>query len=343
MKKESKDIIKIGDVDSEGLLELSFSKVKQFRRCKKKYHYKYVQGLKKRKAGIALRRGSWLHECLETHYRDGNWKIGYNNYKKENWDKLFDEEKIEEKDLPDEIQRIMEGYLRLYEEKEKELKIVAVEQDFKIRIPGTPIVLVGIIDLLAYDDMGLWVIDHKTVKRVPDEELRLTDLQLSLYYWVMTQIKKEMNIPVDKIAGVMFNYLRTKTPTIPQELKRGGLSKNKRIDTDYYTYYNTILEHELDPNDYVDILNHVKNNKFYERKRLPKSNHLIRSFVKELLYTGEEILKNNHYPRNPHRDCSWDCDYKNLCIADLHGHDTKFMIEQEFEKRDDEDKEEEEE
>ena len=341
------DILTVGKVDEDGLVELSFSKAKNFLRCPKRFSYRYFDKLKRKTSSLPLRRGSWIHECLETHYQDGDWRIGFNRYKEETWDKMFEEETVEYGDLPGEVERIMEGYVKHYAEEDKDHKVIAVEQEFKVRFPGTRIVLTGLIDLITIDMMGVWVTDHKTMKNMPNEDFRLTDTQLSLYYWVVEQLKPQLGIPEDvKIAGVMFNYIRTKTPTEPELLKKGGLTRRKNIDCDYDTYYAAIEKYGLDPDDYKDMLDIVSKRQFYVRRQLPKSKAMLKGVLGDLLKIGQGILELNpqeRHPRNFTKDCSWDCDYKNLCIAELHGHDTQFIIESEYEPyvKDDEDEEDE--
>lgn len=326
------EVAKLITLPEEDLIELSFSKSKTLMRCKKKYDYKYNQKLRKKTKSLPLRRGSWIHKCLETLYSHGDWTIGYNQYKKEVWDEMFDEEKIEYINLPQEVERIMTAYIKKYQQIDRQYEILAVEQEFKIQIPGTKIALTGIIDLVAKDTLGIWVIDHKTAKKIPDEEFRLVDTQLSLYYWVVHQLRKYLKIePNEKIAGVMFNYIRTKVPTEPQLLKKGGLSKRKDIDCDYDTYFKALLKYGLDPSEYEDILSIVSKNQFYTRRALPKSQAMLKKVISDLVDIGTDIMEIERFPRNFTRDCSWDCEYKNLCISELHGHDTQFMIDNEYE------------
>jgi len=329
------NLISIKDKNNPNLIELSFSKAKHFMRCKKRYDYRYNQKLTKKTKSLPLRRGSWIHECLETYYRDGDWKIGYEDYLKETWKKMFDEEKVEYGDLPQEIERIIKGYIKKYNKQDSQYKVIAVEQEFEIQIPGTNVVLTGVIDLIIQDALGIWIIDHKSVKNIPTEEFRLTDTQLSIYYWVVQKLKPYLKIDKDtKISGVMFNYIRTKVPTKPQVLKNGGLSKRKDIDCDYDTYYNAIIENGLNPEDYLDMLALVSNKKFYIRRQLPKSSAMVKEVILDLIEIGENILDlkvKQRYPRNFTRDCSWDCEFKDLCISELHGHDIQFIIENEFE------------
>lgn len=348
MKDESENIIIMLDpksgYDPSELIELSFSKYKTFHRCKKKYNYKYIQKLQSKKKSRPLTTGSWIHECLESYYKTGKWKKGFNKYKKELWDNMFEEEQVEYQDIMNTVEDIMKRYVKQDKIRDKE-KIIAVEQDFKIQIPGTPVVLVGKIDLITQNDLGIWVYDHKSAKKVPDEEFRLMDYQLSLYYFIVSTIRKHLGI--DKsipVVGVKFNYIRTKLPNKPELLKKGGLTRRKDLDCDYDTYLEAIIENDLDEDDYQEELSRCKTKRFFETRTLPKSNTMVRNIILEMHSTGDSIfLKNYGMSRNVTKDCAWDCEYKSLCLSELHGHDVSFILETEFELKDanDEDKAEE--
>ena len=137
---------------------------------------------------------------------------------------------------------------------------------------------------------------------------------------------------------IEYNYIRTKAPVIPTLLKKGGLSKRKNIDTDYDTYYQAIIDNGLNPQDYEDILNSLKGNedKFFIRRKLPKSKHLVSEIVKDIITCGLQMKQaidnpNYRYVRNFTRDCSWDCEYYNLCYSELMGNDVSQLIELDYE------------
>ena len=74
--------------------------------------------------------------------------------------------------------RLMEVFL----EKVQPQNIVAIEQPFSVDIPGLPVPLVGVFDLVEEDGAGsVAVVDHKCIaKRKSDFELS-SDLQMSAY------------------------------------------------------------------------------------------------------------------------------------------------------------------
>ncbi len=341
MLKEN--VIHIGNTEEEGLMKVSFSKLKTWRRCKRQWFYKYIEEIKKKEQAVPLKRGSWVHESLESHNRTGNWKTGFLKYKKENWDNLFDEEKEMYGDMPKEVAELVQKYLM---QADDEREIISAELEYFIRVPNTLIVLTGKIDLIYRNAMGIWALDYKTCKSFPKEEVRTFDIQLALYYAVVKMILLELKID-EEVVGVAYEYLRTKPPTVPRLLKNGELSKAKNIDTDWYTYKKAIKENGLDVNDYLDMKELLKTNTYFQTSLVPKSQKLVSTLLKELIVSGEEMQEsrinwlsdqafNTHtttFTRNMTKDCGWDCEFRNICYGELMGEDTTMMRELEFESR----------
>lgn len=339
MRGRSEKTIVIGDVDSEGLLELSVSKVKKWRTCQQAYDYKYNQKLSPKTKAVPLRRGTWVHACLEARDNGENWVEVIKKLKAEEYDKLFVEEKAELGDLPAEVFRIMRAYHQTYQLIDAEYETVVCEQSFMIRIPGTTIVLTGIIDkIMRHKSTGkIWCVEHKTMKNTPPtEEFRITDIQTANYTWVMEQIAPHLGFKREDIAGVIFDYIKTKPPTIPDTLKNGELSKRKNIDCDKWTYLACIKRAGLDPANYEDILTELEHKVFFQRIPMAKSVPMVKLVLQEIINTGTQIQA-----LSPHclaRNLNWTCDrpkceYRDLCIADLQGADTQTLINLQFERR----------
>jgi hypothetical protein len=331
--KEGKRVVEIGNVHEEGLIKISNSKIKTFTRCEKTYDYKYNQNLQKKRKKKPLWKGDITHSCLEAIYSGQEWKPVVRAFKRV-FDKLFEEEKLEYGNLPQEIYNLILGYQRTYKGDPK-WEVLHVEFEFLWRIPGTPFVFTGRIDLIVKDSRGfIWVVEHKTTKRVPDINAKITDFQSCLYLLV----GRAMGY---KVRGVVFNYLRTKAPTVPRLLQRGGLSRAKDVDTDYYTYLKAIKDNELDPEDYRDILGRLKSepNRFYVRHFLPKSNAMLKALFNEMIITATRIKEFQNPVRSFLFLCDTQCDYYPLCLAELQGHDVQYIIENEYERRDNEDEE----
>ena len=303
------------------------SRVKTFNRCPKQYEYKYIQLLNPKKKVRPLYGGSWTHRALETYYSEGDWKIGHQEYVRE-WDKLFDEEKqqLSQKfgPMPDAISRIMRSYEWYY--RNDGWKPVMVEQILEVETPliikGKRVVFKGRLDLVIEDENGqYWLIDHKTATRIPDPtSYHAMDPQLMLYPWA-AQIQYKI-----EIAGVIYNYVRSKPPSVPGINKDGSISRRK-VDTDYPTLLLFLKKNGYDPADFVDALRPLaKRSPFLRRYRLPRESQVTKEVLLDTLSVVKRTQETKRFTRTITRECG-QCSYHDLCRAELNGFDTTMMRE----------------
>jgi hypothetical protein len=314
---------------------VSQSSINTWRKCKKQYHYKFIEKLEKKAAPVSLYKGKIIHELIEARINGKDWRPVLKEHLEE-FDKMFDEEKIMYGDLPTDLPAIMEGYERMYEDEDLtylELHGKKAEFDFFVPLDDKPIeeselVFTGKIDTVARDSNNrVWLMDHKTFKKLPSENFRFVNQQSLLYSWAMPF----MGLP--EPDGMIWDYIRTKLPTKPQILARGGISKAKSIDTTYDTYLGVIIENNLDPEDYRDILNNLQGAElnFYRRIYLPTKKNMIDSVVRDLKETALEIkaLQEITQARNLSKDCDF-CSFKTLCQTELQGFDSDFVRKNEY-------------
>lgn len=319
--------------------EVSHSKAKLARRCTKAYEYRYIRKLRKKLRSRALIVGTLVHECLEMYFRDGHYMPAITNWKQGEFKKMFAEEQALHKDVIPLARQLIRGYIKNWQS--AGLEMVWVEKEFRVQIgtapDGTPIFLVGKIDGLARDHRKLrWLVEHKTCKRMPGEEVRIFDAQVLLYAGMLPLIDEE------EVNGVIWDYLRTKLPTKPGLLAKGGLSQAKNIDTTREVYEAEIKRHGYDPRGYVDILEALdgKRDQFYRQIKLPLRREMGETLVSELVTTSTQLIHierdhaagNDPFTRNLTRDCSW-CDYSSLCHAELRGEDTEYLLKHDYEVR----------
>lgn len=315
-------------------LRLSNSKVKTFRRCEKKYEFKYVMGLKPKARAVQLERGSWVHDLLMHHYDGKDWRERHAELTRE-FTATFEEEREGHEDLPKECSRIMRSYLHRYRETDSGLHVVDSEVDEVVTLPNG-IEFNFIIDLIVEEpDGGQWLWDHKTVKSFMDADFMLLDAQLTRYYWSAEQMGY-------KPRGVIFNEIRTKPPSVPALTQKGALSRAK-IDTDYLTYASAIKRYGLKPNDYREQLLRLRrldrsesNHPFFRRTRMPRDKPVTQQMMAELVMTAREIRaaeKRAQFPRTPDKACTWDCEFRDPCIIQLQGGDIRDVIKMRFTKK----------
>lgn len=339
--EEGKTLFTVGDCSEEGLLELSVSRMKKWNTCQKAHDYRYVEKLRPKEKARPLTLGSLVHKCLETRANKGDWIRVIKEFKKNEWSKIFEEEQVELGDIPGDCFRIMRGYTRYYKDSDERLETIAAEVPFSIRIPKTPVVLVGIIDLIVRDKTtgDVWCYEHKTAKKdIPSEEFRMTDVQTTLYMYVMEKLAPMLNYDAKKLRGVVVDYLKTSPPTIPSILKDGTVSKRK-ITCDYDTFYDCLIKNGDNPEDYTDVLEHMKTNVFYKRVPFTKSVSLTKNTLREVIITAKQILALSG--KCPSRNLNWTCDsprceFRDLCLAEMQGLDTETLKQIKYERKEEE-------
>lgn len=324
---------------------ISNSKLKTFTRCQRQYFYKYVANLQSKLKKEPLERGTLVHACLEEYYRndfDPKKIAGPLKLYKKKLSKMFDEEAALYAEIPGEVAQILRRYHNYWKDGERfEVATVGkgkktekiIEKAFIIPVSGK--VEIGMtLDMAVRDSMGLWVWDNKTAKQIPSDDFRTTDTQSALYQWGLEEVTGE------KTRGIIWNYLRTKLPAVPEMLKGGTLSRRANIDTDQYTYTQAVKAVEQDPADYKDFIKTLpKSKNFYNRIKCPRNAHMIKEVLTAAIVTGtriaqlEESQKAEEYVRSISFMCDRGCEFRSLCMADMMKLDTKFMMKTQYEPR----------
>lgn len=312
--------------------QISHSKIKSWRVCKRQAHYRYVERLEPRKKPKPLMLGSILHSAMEERIEGGNPAEAIAVYEKQ-YGKLFREEQELYGDILGEARSIMERYSQVYtKDPLRYLKIKGRRAEHPFEIPlEKDIVLTGKLDTIVQTKEGrVWAMEHKSKKTIPDEDERFYDIQTAIY----TEFPGEFGLK--KFDGVLWDYLRKKIPTVPELLKKGGLSKAKNIDTIPQVYLQAILDNGLDPKDYADILQELEGREknFFKRYYMPRSTMLGKQLVEEMVTTGRDMAKNlgTDSTRTIDRHCNW-CSFKLLCRTELLGLDADFVRKHDYKLR----------
>lgn len=307
------------------MILVTWSRVRAWRRCHCLYHYKYIEGLTPIKPKTQLFQGSLLHELLDAEATCKSAKGVLRKYR-EKYARLDPSYS----DLIEETRQIFENYQAHYRNGEKLTPLVS---EYKVRVKiSDDMIYRGYIDKIVESEDGLWLLDHKSHKRFPDANDQMHDLQLVLYCWAWQQQEE-----IRPLIGIIWDYIRTKLPSVPNTLVRGGLSK-AAIDTTSEVYLGEIRRQNLKVEDYVDILKKLSDNAnpFFERRKLPlPTQAMMHNTVKDLIATGHE-LSSRDKTRNLNRDCSW-CDFKTLCQAEFRGHNADEIRTTDFTQRTDAD------
>lgn len=320
----------------DGRVISTHSMLKTFRRCPKQAEYKYVHRYKPRLLAKPLRRGTWLHLLLEDYHMGRDWEATHLKLSRE-FDKLFDEERDFYGDLPAECKQLMLSYIWHY--KFDPWKVLETEFKVETEFPDGSIYRAK-CDMLIENRFGLWLVDHKTHKTLPDHEFRLLDAQSALYLWACLRNK----IPVE---GFIWNYLRTKAPSLPKQLKAGGLSR-RAIDTDYPTYYKEVKRLQAECGlkitpAIIDKANYLKSlrfqpdqpqlSTFFRRDTLEKQPAMLKEVALENYRTAKRMHTydfSKAVERVVDTSCKFTCSYRGPCTVELMGGNIHPLIKQNY-------------
>jgi len=160
-----------------------------------------------------------------------------------------------------------------------------------------------------------------------------------------------------KPHGFIYDVVARKVPKVPEILKKGGLSKNKSQDTTYGVYLKALHDNNLMdtetipgrsvvPEEYFEILDHLKSqedeygNRFFKRVQVFRHPEELDSAMQEFYAVATEMMQlrtaieDGTYEdmpydpiyRNITDDCSWDCPFEGLCVADMDGSYTDSLL-----------------
>ena len=329
---------------TEGL-RLSNSKANTFQRCPRKFMYRYEDGLRPKVKALPLERGTWLHALLETHYANydnhevkvgkrtiktgGDWHVTHRALTQA-FNAMFDEEKEELGNLPEECLRIFTSYLMRYNKEDSERwKVIDTELDEIITLPSGLRFQI-IIDLIVEEpDGGLWIVDHKTVGRFMPVDFMLLDAQLARYFWGAEHMGYK------PLRGILFNEVNTTPPTLPKVLQDGTLEKRANLRCDVYTYLREIKRQGTELEPHKEFLRRLRSQQdlWFRRTRLPKDPPLIKTLMEELEMTADAIRHaqdTRHFPRSVSKDCTWGCEFLHMCQVELMGGDSSDIIKSRF-------------
>lgn len=322
------------------MYKVSQSKMRLWRTCRKAYNYKYVQEIEPRRPKAPLVRGRIIHEMIEMMIEGKNpWKV-LAEYEKQ-YKKLFAEQREMYGDLIGDIKRTMTWYFVWWNA--DPIKYLAhpatkkhSEHEFEVAIGD--VLFTGKVDSLGMTrDKRVWLVEHKSMRTFPADDFRYTDLQSALYTRFLERTWKGLHID-----GVAWNYIRTKPPQVPELLKSGELTK-RDIDTIWPVYLEAVKGHKLDPNDYKDMQRKLvdKESSFFKRVYLPVNRSIVDNLYNETVATAHEMAELHDEPqmhtRNMTPMCSKQCEYYNLCQAELRGLDSDWIRKKEFQPREKQD------
>lgn len=307
------------------------SEVTDFLRCRKKYQYAWIQNLEPKQKNDKLTIGSAIHKFLEvwyTTYRESEAIVATVDYIYENCDGL---EQMQIDDMCELAKKVCENYVAHYGH-DTGWTVKAIEMPFNIHLEGR-INYIGTIDLLVEDEDGkLWIADHKTTANLDiyDKNSDM-DRQISRYWYA---IERYLDV---KIEGFIYNIILKDYPVPPKVLKSGQLSKDKSQKTTKDMYLDAIRLNKLNIDDYADFLQFLDEQpkEFFRRMKVERNINEMRASIDELTDVIYDIRDTKRFYRNITKDCSWDCPFKTLCVAEMDGSNADHIRNELFTVKDD--------
>jgi hypothetical protein len=315
---------------------ISYSSDKKLVRCEQSYHYRYDEKLKPRIKSKGLYMGDVLHRLLEAHRLKKDWKKVFNKFKKEEWNKLFEEERerYAEKDFtPAIVLDLMSHYVDHWASQDSLVEPLYIEKGFELMVKLDEAIRVPIrfkSDFISKTGKEIILWENKNKKKIPEPDERILSPQPHAYCYLLSKLPKPIII-----TKIIWDYIRTTPVPAPQILKDGSLSK-REINTDQRSYLRALKEAKIHPkgDEVIGLENHLKT--------LPETLTLARvtntpnlrvgeSFVRDWIDRARRARGIKRPTRNWDRSCSRMCDYQNLCMADLLGKpDRNTIIKKDF-------------
>lgn len=189
------------------------------------------------------------------------------------------------------------------------------------------------------DDGSFWLFETKTTRSIQELQKTLPfDEQAGAYIYAAQVLLGE------RVAGVLYNILRKKVPSIPKVLRDGTLSRNKSIDTTVDVYWNEVVHHhdgwtkENQIAQYQGVLSHLhtKGNTFFTRTPVRRTPNEIDELAKNLWHVALEMTRPSTwlYPAPNWTNCTF-CRFRGPCMQVNAGADPEFVLEHEYRQRSD--------
>jgi hypothetical protein len=289
---------------------VSWSELDTARQCPHKHDLAYKQRWTRETTSPALLKGTLWHQVMETHYS----KLLTPDEKTQTLDQLLNRnDLLQQTETEELVSWMFDGYLEAWED-DPAWEVVAVEFPFSVplRYPGkngktlgnrSTIHLKGKVDLLVLQDGKLWVVDHKSCSRLPnDKELALDD-QFGLYSWALAELGHG-------VFGSLHNAARTNKP---KPDSRPENEKGQKLNQDGSVSKNQPAGSTLEER--------------FKRTRLHRSKEELQTVAAEAYETANAVWNKGLQGRTPDTErCNWRCDFTEACLAGRKGYDEEQFL-----------------
>lgn len=313
-----------------GIVTVSQSRVKSFRKCRKQHHNKYVLGLRKKVKSRSLMFGSVIHRMIEA---DANADDPFETLDKvsETNEKLFKSEREAYGELVSDIRVIMTDYFEYWDKHKKAIVYSrragrSAEHLFEIDI-ADGLKFKGKIDAVGKSQKMRWLVEHKSFKRMPSEDDRWKSVQSGAYIRAIQMMGWWTDL-----EGTLWDYVGNKEPATPKILESGKISE-AQLNSLPGRVRAFLKTQKAKEKDYPKLMKQVTENRdnWFLRIYTPLNEQVVQTTWDDFLETALEIQRvgETSKTRSIDQHCNW-CDFKALCQAEIAGLDVDFVIQREY-------------
>lgn len=312
----------------DGQINISQSKVKTYRECRRRYYNKFVLGIVKKIKKRPLVFGTIIHQIAEAHLEDQDWQEILDRVELDNR-ALFRKEIEMYGRIVEDIRDIMTDYFDYYEGSIKPIRHGgrSSEHEFRIEL-DKGLWFTGRIDAVVRSKGMRWLMEHKSFSRMPSEDERWRSVQAAVYFRAL----EEMGFK--RIDGVLWDYISSKPCNVPGELTKTGKVSQAKIDTLPSRIHRWIKEEGYRRKDFVKLIEDAKDNRRNRFIRIysPIKPRIVDNIWSDFVDTAKEMADNHGKKKDQNigRHCSW-CDYQALCKAEVTDSDVEWILKREYE------------
>lgn len=179
---------------------LTYTALRAFQTCPRRYAWRYVRGLEPVDVSDALHFGTLIHKCLEARFQGAHLETVFD---------YIDRLVPGKGDMWVKARAMMRGYYMKYPD--DSFEVLSVEPSFQTRLrnPATGYAsrkydLAGKVDaIVRREDGSVWIVEHKTTRSITTQTIAAlwSDMQIQIYSRYASQIAGE------QISGVIYDVL----------------------------------------------------------------------------------------------------------------------------------------
>ena len=317
-----------------------------FRRCPTRWWWGWREGLKPQgPPNDKLWFGQGMHLALALWYKPGHRRgidprITWRKFAED--DVVFIKSEYGEKYDPTKYveatsfgEELLTNYLDHWG-RDRKWDVVAPEQKFEVIVPdseGNPVVrMLGTFDGVYrdLDDGRLKLMEHKTAAQIYTGHLELDD-QGGTYLAVATHTLREQGLigPDESVDEITYNFLR-KGKKDERPVNDKGQATNKPTKAHYLA-----AMPDIQPNIGLEAMSGIARQRglivlgdvskdqptpLFKRETVTRSRREQQSQLERIADEVEimNLFRDGELAiyKNPTRDCSWDCDFYQMCVLD---------------------------